>query len=372
MTTRTALGMMSGTSMDGVDVALIRTDGLNMLERGPSMMFPYDAETRATLLVALKDAATLTDRDARPGTLRQAETLITELHAGAVDQFLEKFGIDRSTIDVIGFHGQTVLHRPEIGLTIQIGNGKLLAAKTGIAVVNDMRANDMVHGGQGAPLAPVYHQALSHSLSSEFSGKTPIAFVNVGGISNVTIVGEELVAFDTGPGNGLIDQWIAAHDAGGYDKDGGIAATGQVDEAALNEMLASSWFSKLPPKSLDRSDFPPLEPGKLSLQDGARTLARVTAESVIRSADLFPKAPKLWVICGGGRHNPVIMGDLGQLAEAQGSRVISAEDAGFDGDAIEAQAWAYMAVRSLEHLPLTFPGVTGVSEPVSGGVLQLA
>ncbi len=372
MSMYTALGMMSGTSMDGIDVALIRTDGRDELERGASMMFPYDADTRAVLLTALKDAAPLTDRTARPGSLGRAEALITDLHVRAVGQFLDEQQIDPTTIDVIGFHGQTVLHRPEIGLTVQIGDGKALAAKTGIAVVNDMRANDMVHGGQGAPLAPVYHQALSRTLAEEFAGQLPIAFVNVGGISNITIVGEDLVAFDSGPGNGLIDQWIAAHDAGSYDECGAIAARGEINAAMLEHMLTSEWFSLPPPKSLDRSDFPPLSPGALSLDDGARTLARLTAESVIRGAELLPQAPKLWIICGGGRHNRVIMSDLRELALARQSQVISAEDAGFDGDAVEAEAWAYMAVRSLAHLPLTFPGATGVREPVTGGVLQIA
>lgn len=281
-------------------------------------------------------------------------------------------GLAPSDIDVIGFHGQTVLHRPDAGLTVQIGDGPLLAAETGIDVVYDMRANDMVHGGQGAPLIPIYHAALSANLPKEFSA--PVVFVNIGGISNLTFVGEngQLSAFDSGPGNMLIDQWIEAHTGKAYDRNGETAAKGTVSAPLVHRYLQNPFFSANIRRSLDRSDFLPPVIGEISLADGARTLAHVTAASILKLASYLPQKPKTYVVCGGGRLNPVIMAEFADLAAEEAARVIAAEAAGFDGGSMEAEAWAYLAVRSLEGLPLTYPGTTGVDGAVTGGVLALA
>lgn len=369
---KTAIGLMSGTSMDGIDVALLRTDGESRIEHGPFMYFPYDDALRQRWKSALVTAREISSREQRPGTLAADERALTLCHAAAVNSFLARYGISAQDIDVIGFHGQTVLHRPDEALTVQIGDGALLAAETGIDVVYDMRANDMRHGGQGAPLVPVYHAALAANLPREFV--RPAAFVNIGGISNLTFVGDDgaIVAFDSGPGNMLIDQWIEAHTGESYDRNGAVAAAGQVDDALKKRYMASSFFTANIRRSLDRSDFLPPAKGEISMQDGARTLAHLTGAAILECARYLPAQVGTWVVCGGGRKNPVIMKEFAELAAAGGAGVIASEAAGLDGGAMEAEAWAYLAVRSLRGLPLTFPGTTGVSEPVSGGVLAKA
>lgn len=370
---KTAIGLMSGTSMDGVDVALLRTDGRDVVERGPSASVPYDSRFRGRLKQALTIAANLSDRTARTPELADIERELTLLHILAVRQFLNTHSLQAQSIDLIGFHGQTVLHRPDQGLTIQIGDGHLLARGTGIATVFDMRANDMEHGGQGAPLIPVYHQALALRLAGTHGAELPVALVNIGGISNMTCVGDagELTAFDSGPGNTLIDQWVEAHTGAAYDANGDIASTGQINNALAKHYLAHPFFTANVRRSLDRNDFRPPAKGDVSLKDGARTLAYVTASAIVTLAAHLPQSPKTFIISGGGRLNRVIMQDLAELAAARGAKVIAADEAGLDGDAMEAEAWAYLTVRSVKGLPLTFPGTTGVSTPVSGGVLVL-
>ena len=368
----TAIGMMSGTSMDGIDVALVRTDGNERLERGPNGFYAYDKEMRGQLEQALEIARQIKARSERPSPLADIEEAITQRHIDALGSFLQDHELRAGDIDLIGFHGQTVLHRPEEGLTVQLGDAAKLAEQSGIDVVFDLRQNDMEHGGQGAPLAPVYHRALAGKLPEPHRSLAPVSFVNIGGISNVTFIDEDLIAFDSGPGNGLLDQWMQRHRGVNYDKGGKISGSGQVDRAAVAEFLDRRYFADPPPKSLDRGDFTLSSVEHLSLEDGARTLCRMSAEAVVCAAKHLPHTPALWVICGGGRHNPVIMADLKDLASRSGSQVIAAEEAGFDGDTVEAEAWGYMAARSLAGLPLTYSGTTGVSRPVSGGVLVKA
>ena len=372
MAIKTAIGLMSGTSMDGIDAALLRTDGDKHVERGAMGFYPYSPTTKTTLQAALEDAKSLKSREQRTGCLEEAENLITKLHISAVKTFLEENNLDALQIDVLGFHGQTVLHRPEQALTVQLGDGEQLANKTGMDVVYDMRANDMFHGGQGAPLVPIYHQALSKGLPVQFSEQSPVVFVNIGGISNITYIGEDLIAFDTGPGNALIDQWVQSEAGIPFDQGGMIAAEGEVNEQLVARYLENDFFNKPLPKSLDRNDFLPPKSGELSVEEGARTLAHISAAAILKSVDHLPEAPKLWIICGGGRHNPHIMADLKRLAALEDASVIKAEEAGFDGDAMEAEGWAYLAVRSLLGLPLTYPKTTGCNKPVTGGFLAKA
>ncbi len=372
MAIKTAIGLMSGTSMDGIDAALIRTDGKGFVERGAMGFYPYSVETQTLLKQALEDAKTIKTRAERPGCLKEAEALITKLHADAVEAFLQSNALQASQIDLLGFHGQTVLHRPNQALTVQLGNGQMLAQTTGIDAVYDMRANDMIHDGQGAPLVPVYHKALCDNVPKDLSQQTPIVFVNIGGISNISYIGKELIAFDTGPGNALIDQWVQAQAGIPFDQGGMIAAEGKVNNELVDEYLANPYFQKALPKSLDRNDFVPPKDNAVSVKDGARTLAHISAAAIMKSVEHLPQAPKLWVICGGGRLNPHIMADLKELAIKHGGEVISAEEAGLDGDAMEAECWGYLAVRSEQGLPLTFPKTTGCKLPVSGGVLHRA
>jgi anhydro-N-acetylmuramic acid kinase len=364
-----ALGLMSGTSMDGIDVALIATDGEDRVERGPSATFPYAREFQSRLRQALEDARGLGSRTERPGILATVEQELTELHRDAVQRFLAGQRLAPSLIEVVGFHGQTVLHRPpgEAGeaspMTVQIGDGHALARMLGISVIYDLRAADIAAGGQGAPLVPVYHRALTARLPQR-----PIAVVNIGGVANVTWIGEDgqLLAFDTGPGNALMDDWALMHTGKPYDENGSAARAGTPDASALREYQLDPFFQRGVPKSLDRRAFG-LEPVKhLSYESGAATLAALTAVTVAQAAAWFPRPPALWVVAGGGRRNKFLMERLAWHIEAP---VAPAEAVQLDGDAIEAEAWAYLAVRSLKGLPITFPGTTGAPRPLPGGVL---
>ena len=370
MTAICAIGLMSGTSMDGIDLAVLRTDGEALVERGPSLFVAYEASFRRRIEDALDEARAITRRDERPGDLEALEREITLRHAQAVRTFAARHAGEWLP-ELIGFHGQTVLHRPEQALTVQLGDGALLARETGLPVVYDMRANDMAHGGQGAPLVPAYHAALAHALPPRFAAGFPVAFVNIGGISNVTFVpaSGEPVAFDCGPGNALIDQWVSREGGVPFDADGAVASEGSIVFPVVQQYLESPFFETKPPKSLDRGDFTLDFAEGLELSDGARTLAAVSADAILLSARQMPAAPKLCILCGGGRKNPHIVGDLRAGASRVGAEVILAEDAGFDGDAMEAEAWAYLAARSRKGLPLSFPKTTGCRAAVTGGVL---
>lgn len=362
----TSLGLMSGTSLDGIDIALITTDGEATVRRGPSRTYPYVPEQRAILKDALKDALAIRDRRDRPKNLAEVEWSLTEWHALAVEAFRQELGLSPADIDVIGFHGQTVLHRPERRLTVQLGDGALLARRLQSRVVYDLRADDIAAGGQGAPLVPVYHRALAQSLEA-----LPLAFLNIGGVSNVTWIGADgaLIAFDTGPGNALIDDWALKTTGRPVDIGGRLAFSGGVNEAVLAQFLGDSFFEEQPPKSLDRDSFASLDMAGLSPGDGAATLTAFTAGAVALARNWFPEDPKLWVICGGGRKNPALMTALRAALRLGPEAILPAEAVGFDGDSMEAEAWAYLAVRSLKELPITFPGTTGAPEPMTGGVV---
>ncbi len=354
---------MSGTSLDGIDVALLRTDGEDVVDRGPAATYPYRPDQQAVLHDALQEAKSLEDREARPGILAEAERALTEWHAEAVNRFLDTNGLTPPEIDVIGFHGQTVIHRPERRLTVQLGLGPTLARRTGIPVVYDMRAADVAAGGQGAPLVPVYHRALAAAVADR-----PVAFVNIGGVANMTWIGQDgdLVAFDTGPGNALLNDWCERHTDVPYDKDGMLARRGSSNTDVLGQLLKNNFFATSAPKSLDRNTFQTSVVDALSPADGAATLTRFTAASIALSEKLVPEPPRLYIICGGGRLNPTLIQNLRDLLQAS---VIVAEDIGMNGDSMEAEAWAYLAVRCLRGLAITFPGTTGVAAPLSGGRL---
>lgn len=354
---------MSGTSLDGIDVALIGTDGATVVSRGPSRTFPYTEGQRAVLRQAIADAAHLTNAKSHPGSLVEAQRQITQWHADAVAAFR---AAHPAAIDVIGFHGQTVIHRPDLHFTLQLSDGPALARATGCNVVYDLRQVDVKAGGQGAPLVPVYHQALAAQLAEQ-----PVAFVNIGGVANVTWVAAQAdpVAFDTGPGNALLNDWCERHTGEAMDRDGALAAQGVLNRDAFMQLAQHPYFEMPIPKSLDRNAFSLAPVSGLSAADGARTLVHFTATSIARAAAWFPSRPRAWIICGGGRLNPVIMAELRGLLQPLGERVITAEDVGFNGDSMEAEAWAYLAVRSLKGLPISFPMTTGAPHPLSGGVL---
>jgi anhydro-N-acetylmuramic acid kinase len=361
MTPQTVLGLMSGTSMDGVDAAILHTDGETIAGFGPHLTIPYDEAERSILREALAAARGLVRRDARPGILAEAERIVTITHVEAVRAVVAQNPSLR--IELVGFHGQTVFHAPERRLTIQIGDGHALARAVGIPVVFDMRAADVAAGGQGAPLVPVYHRALA--LRAGLAGT--VAIVNIGGVANVTRIGADgaLVAGDTGPGNALIDDFVRARTGAAMDAGGALAAKGKVNTAALAALLANPWFDRPMPKSLDRDAFSAAAVANLSVEDGAATLTAFTSRTIVKGIVTAGGADQV-IVAGGGANNPVL---LRCLTEDAGIPVRSADLLGSSPDFLEAEAFAYLAVRSMRRLPLTFPGTTGVPAPMTGGVL---
>ena len=362
-----AIGLMSGTSQDGVDVALIETDGEKIGQFGATASRPYSKDERTLLRRATAAAVDLTERTARPGLLAAAERLVNDAHAEAVRSFLASNRLAPGDVAAVGFHGQTLLHRPERGLTVQIGDGKALASRLGIPVVYDFRAADVSAGGQGAPLVPIFHRALVRRLHRE----PPTAVLNIGGVANVTYIdGDDLVACDTGPGNALIDDFLRLRTGHPLDSDGRRAAAGSVDEVTVERLLTHRFFAAPPPKSLDRNEFRGWVGDALDglgVEDGAATLTALTAAAVARIVPLLPQVPRSWIVAGGGARNPTLMRMLAERLAP--SPVEGGQAVGWSSDSLEAQAFAYLAVRSLRGLPLTFPGTTGVPRPLAGGVL---
>ncbi len=348
------IGLMSGTSLDGVDAAWLDTDGVRIGAFGPAVTVPYDRAFRRELRALLDLAPGLPPADPR---VLAAEARLTDYHVQAVEQ------LDVAA-DLIGFHGQTILHQPQNRRTWQIGDGGALSRRLGIPVVYDFRSADVAAGGQGAPLVPVYHAALAADLPK------PLAVLNIGGVANVTWVGEDgaLLSFDTGPGNGPLDDWVSRHTGQAFDRDGALALSGAVDAAVLGRLMADPYFVRPGPKSLDRLDFNrTLGASGLSAlppADGAATLTAFTVASIAAAA--FPESPRSWLVCGGGRLNPALMAGL---ARALNVPVVPVETVGWNGDALEAQCFGFLAARSLRGLPLSFPSTTGVPEATAGGRL---
>ncbi|MET0372453.1 MAG: anhydro-N-acetylmuramic acid kinase [Sphingobium sp.] len=359
-----AIGLMSGTSRDGIDAALIETDGEGAVTPVCFHACAYAPDFRARLADACQRAMAMDAPGADP-MIAAVEEELTELHVEAVADLLGRSGHIAEHIGVIGFHGHTVAHRPERGWTWQIGDGAALAGAFGIPVVADLRSADVRAGGQGAPLLPVYHRALATGLPR------PVAVLNLGGVANITAIGpgDALVAFDTGMASGLIDNWMQSRGDAAYDAGGETAARGTVDEARLAAMLSDPWFALPPPKSIDREAFSIAAVRGLSLEDGAATLTAFTAAAVARGIDHLAARPTHIYAAGGGRHNATLMA---MLAARTGAQVRSVDELGWDGDALEAQGFAYMAVRSLKGLPISFPGTTGVPRPMTGGQLLRA
>lgn len=366
------VGQMSGTSADGIDLAEVDTDGRDVATAGATLYAPYDPALREAVLGAAREAARmpgerLRRREAWPSGLHRLERRLTDANADALRRFPVRF-------ELVGYHGQTVHHRPEEGISVQLGDGERLARALGVPVVWDFRRADIEAGGQGAPLAPFYHHAVARS--KRLGG--PCAVVNLGGVANVSFVDpsvrapEEkgaLLAFDTGPGCALIDAWIERHGAGTRDEDGALAARGRVMREPLAALLEHPYLERPPPKSLDREAFS-LDPlAGCSLGDGAATLAALTAAAVAGAARWAESPPLRWHLCGGGRRNAAVAAALGRSLGS--ASVGTVEALGLDGDFLEAQAFAYLARRSLDGLPLSTSSTTGCALPVSGGRLAV-
>jgi len=370
-----AMGLMCGTSMDGVDAALIETDGHRVTGFGPTLALSPAYNARARRLLAETGTAIADALESGgapdPVLLAEADATVDAIHLAAVTALAARS--DRAP-DIVGYHGQTLFHAPERGLTHQAGNGAWLAAAAGLPVLWDFRSADIAAGGEGAPLAPFFHWALARHIGAE----TPVAFLNIGGVANVTWVDPAaeapeapgaLVAFDTGPGNALIDDWVSARAGVAHDAGGGLAGAGTVHARLLASNAAAAYIARRGPKSLDRNAFQAVlaavEP--LSAQDGAATLTGFTADCVAAALAHLPAPPTRWLVCGGGRNNTTMMAMLASRLHAP---VDPVEAVGLDGDMLEAQAFAYLAVRGLRGLALSAPGTTGCGVPTGGGQIS--
>jgi anhydro-N-acetylmuramic acid kinase len=357
----TAIGVISGTSMDGIDVSIVETDGDRIVKPGPGRTFPYPDALRRRLLDLIAEPSR-----AQADPLSDLDREVTDTHIEAIRRFLSETGIEARSVDLIGLHGQTVYHRPAARFTRQLGLGERVAEQLGVDTVNRFRHADVASGGEGAPFVPLYHRALAASLDQ------PLMVLNLGGVGNVTyIAGDVVIAFDTGPASALLDDFVLRRQGIPFDEDGRIAASGSADEALVAAFMQNPYFDRPAPKSLDRQDFHARAKGveALSDADGAATLAAFTTESVLASLRHVPQEPRRWLVTGGGRRNGHFMR---RLRDRLGVAVDPVEAVGWDGDFLEAQAFGYLAVRSVRGLPLSLPSTTGVPAPMMGGELHRA
>lgn len=360
----TVIGLMSGTSLDAVDCALIETDGVDFVLPKAFLSIPYNETDRSVIRAAFGQ------KDRSASVVKAAEEIVTDRHIEAVRGLLMQTG---AKPDLIGFHGQTIYHAPRDGITIQIGDGARMARELGIDVIDDFRSNDVREGGEGAPLAPLYHAARIKSAKISL----PAVILNIGGVANVTYIDEEtILAFDCGTGNALMDDWMQKRTGARFDEDGKHAAAGKIHEEFLSAWFAHEYFKRVPPKSLDRDEWDIAALGRnveglkdIGTEDGAATLLEFTAGGIVRAAEHMPRNPEGWYACGGGRHNKALMTRLNERLQG---RVYSVDDLGWNGDATEAECFAYLAVRSLLGLPLSLPTTTAVPNAATGGVLHKA
>jgi anhydro-N-acetylmuramic acid kinase len=353
-----AVGVISGTSMDGIDVALLATDGEDAVAVRAGATYPYPADLRKKLQAVIADPET-----AEKAPLGDIEAEVTQAHGDAIAQFLTDEAIPPNKIDVIGLHGQTICHRPERHFTRQLGSGEAIAKRFGVTTVYRFRHADVAAGGQGAPLVPLYHKALAADLDQ------PLMVLNLGGVGNVTwLDGDAVIAFDTGPANALIDDFVRMRRGVPCDEGGQLAASGTPDKDMVAAFMRHRYFAKPAPKSLDRNTFHAAAAAveTLSDADGAATLAEFTVSAVVAALHHVPRPPFRWLVAGGGRHNAHLMR---RLAEELKTPVSPVEAVGWNGDFLEAQCFGYLAVRSLGGLPISLPSTTGAPSPLTGGEL---
>ena len=360
----TSIGLMSGTSSDGVDASIIKSDGENGVYLIGNHFLSYEEKVK-TRIRNLKDKInSILDLKKNTTEIDSLEKEITIFHAKVVNLIIKKFKLKKSEIDLIGFHGHTIFHSFKNKKTKQIGSGKFLSQLTGINVVYNFRENDIKNGGQGAPLVPIFHKLLQTKLKL----KMPLVFLNIGGLSNLTYVSKdkEIASFDSGPGNFLIDRMLQLKSNGKiqFDKNGIIAFTGKVDKHILNTYLSDPFYKSLPPKSLDVNDFNLSPLINLNLKDSVATLSELTSQTIVNALKFFSLRPIEIILCGGGRKNKYIFERIKKLSNIKISNIDSYK---INGDFIESQAFAYLAIRSFLKKPISFPETTGVSSPISGG-----
>jgi len=360
----TSIGLMSGTSCDGIDASIIKSDGENEVHFIGNQFLPYDEKIKLKIRSLKEKINLIIDLEKNQLEINSLEKEITFLHAKIVNLIIEKYEIDKSKINIVGFHGHTIFHSFKQKKTKQIGDGKLLAQLNNLNVVNNFRENDINNGGQGAPLVPIFHKLLQIKLKL----KIPLLFVNIGGISNLTYLGNDkkIVSFDTGPGNFLMDKilQLKSKNKFQFDKDGTIAFTGSVDKNILDSYLNDPYYDSLPPKSLDVNDFNLSPVRGLSLEDSVATLSELTSLTIVNALNFFNTKPKKIILCGGGRKNKYIFERIKKLSNISTNNI---DEYKINGDFIESQAFAYLAIRSFLKKPISFPSTTGVERPTTGG-----
>jgi anhydro-N-acetylmuramic acid kinase len=360
----TSIGLMSGTSSDGIDASIIKSDGENELHFVGNQFLPYDKKIKLKLRGLKEKINLFTDLEKNKLEINTLEREITLLHAKIINLILKKYEMDKFEINLVGFHGHTIFHNFKDKKTKQLGNGKLLSQLTKLNVINNFRENDIKNGGQGAPLVPIFHKLIQTKLKL----KMPLLFVNIGGISNLTYLNkdQEMVSLDTGPGNFLIDKilQIKSKNKIEFDKDGKIAFSGTVDKNILDSFLSDPFYNSLPPKSLDVNDFNLSPLRGLDLKDSVATLSELTSLTVFNALNFFNSKPKEIILCGGGRKNKYISERIKKLSNILTNNI---DEYKMNGDFIESQAFAYLAIRSLLKKPISFPKTTGVSKPSCGG-----
>ena len=360
----TSIGLMSGTSSDGIDASIIKSDGENEVYFIGNQFLPYDDKIKLKIRSLKEKINLIIDLEKHQLEINSLEREITLLHVKIVNLIIKKYEIKKSKINLVGFHGHTIFHNFKEKRTKQIGDGRLLSKLTKLHVVNNLRENDINNGGQGAPLVPIFHKLLQKKLKL----KVPLIFVNIGGISNVTYLGKnnEMVSLDTGPGNCLIDKILQLKSKNKiqFDKDGAIAFTGNVNKNILNNYLSNPYYESLPPKSLDVNNFSLSSLGSLSLKDSVATLSELTSLTIVNALNFFNNKPNKIILCGGGRKNKYIFERIKKLSNTSTNNI---DNYKIDGDFIESQAFAYLAIRTVLKKPITFPETTGVKEPSIGG-----
>ncbi|MDA9667232.1 anhydro-N-acetylmuramic acid kinase [Candidatus Pelagibacter sp.] len=372
----TAIGLMSGTSMDGVDVSLIRSDGFNQFTNILDEYFEYNESLQQELIELRNLIININDLKQYSSRLKELEREITVFHSKIVSNLSFKY---QNEIDFVGFHGQTIFHDPEQKISKQLGDGKLMSQLVKKKVIYDFRQEDIANNGQGAPLTPIFHNLLSKRINEKHQVNFPICFLNIGGISNITKIikkneklEENLEAFDSGPGNCMVDQWVRKNSKNNYDENGSIAKSGKINQLILNQVIDNFKIDSFD-KSLDIKDFDISFARGLSLEDGCATITNFTAYLIakgIEHANGKNDKPIKYLVCGGGRKNNVLFQSIKDyLLHKKNISLNSIDDYNLNGDYIESKAFGYLAIRSFLKLPISFPKTTGCNFPTTGGKL---
>jgi anhydro-N-acetylmuramic acid kinase len=372
----TAIGLMSGTSMDGVDVSLIRSDGINQFINVLDEYFEYNESLQQQLIELRNLISNINDLKLYSSRLNELEREMTLFHSKIVIDISSKY---QDEVDFVGFHGQTIFHNPEQKISKQLGDGKLMSQLVKKKIIYNFRQEDMINKGQGAPLTPIFHNLLSKKINENHQIDFPICFLNIGGISNITKIikkdeklEDNIEAFDSGPGNCMIDEWVRKNSKNNFDENGSIAKSGKIDQLILSQAIDNFQIDTFD-KSLDVKNFDISFVRGLSLEDGCATITNFTAyliaKGIEHSIGNYIK-PIKYLVCGGGRKNTFLIQSIKDyLSHKQNVSLSSIDDYSLNGDYIESQAFGYLSIRSFLNLPISYPKTTGCKTPTVGGEL---